>query len=58
MFNGIYSVKEFRSALQDVLKSEEDLSRMYLYAPLRSVKDHEEAEIYLETSDKRGEVCE
>jgi hypothetical protein len=54
-----YSVKEFRSALNGLLSSDEDLSNTYLSYKQQNMKprpiqDHSEVEFLLETYAKKG----
>lgn len=54
-----YTVKEFRSALDGILASDEDLSNLYLsfkeqYHKPRPIQDHTEGEFLLENYAKKG----
>ena len=60
LVNFQYSVKEFHSALEDVLKSDDDLSNLYLthkriHSTPRPIMAHVEAEFMMEIYAKKAE---
>jgi len=60
LINFQYAVKEYQSALEDVLQSDDDLANLYLthkqkYGAPRPTLNHDEAETMLEVYSRR--VC-